>query len=329
MKNQSPQMNIGIDIAKGKLDAYILERNEFRTFDNDKNGIKKLIQWVKKYHPTLILCEATGGYQDQLIIALLDQDLPAKAANPARIRHYALSCGILAKTDKIDARTIARFAAERKLEPQKKQSKTLLALNELLAARRFFVEEKKRLTVKQEHCTLKIVLSQMNGEIKQLTKRIKNIENEIFRLIESDNELKEKFDLLKTMPGIGNIVAATLIIECPELEEGQPEKICALAGVVPMNCDSGKMRGRRKIQGGRKNIRNTLFTAAMAGVNRVKENNIFKQLYNRLLEKGKTKMIALIAVAHKILRVAHFILKNKTPWINNLKQIELNTPPLT
>jgi transposase len=327
MKNQSPPMNIGIDVSKHTLDAYVLERNEFRSFENNKNGIKKLIQWAKKCHPVLILCEATGGYQNQLIIALLENELPAKAVNPARIRDYAKSCGILAKTDKIDAKIIAHFAAERKLESQKKQDKISLDLNELLAARRFFVEEKKRLTVKQEHCSLKIVVSQMKQEINQLSKRIEKIENEIFKIIEADNELKRKFELLKTIPGIGNIVAATLLIECPELEEGKPEQICALAGVVPLNCDSGKMRGRRKIRGGRKVIRTTLFTAAMAGVNRVKENNIFKQLYNRLLEKGKTKMVALIAVAHKILRIAHYILKNKSPWINNLKQIQTNNTP--
>jgi transposase len=318
MKNQSPKGHIGIDVAKEKLDVYYYEHNEYKTFQNNEKGRKLLVEWAKKIDPKIILCEATGGYQNPLIRALLNYELPCNVSNPARIRDYAKSCGILAKTDKIDAKIIAQFAAERKIKPQKKLPNALIELKELLAARRFFVGEKKRINAQREHVTLKMVVTQIKQQMKQIEKRIEKMENEIFRLIELEPELKKKFDILKTIPGIGNIVAATLIIECPEWENGKPEKICALAGVVPMNYESGKMRGRKKIKGGRGVLRTVLFNAAMVVVNRVKEDNIFKQLYKRLIEKGKAKMAALIAGVHKILRIAHFLVKKNCMWKNNL-----------
>jgi transposase len=123
MQKQAQKTHIGIDVSKNTFDAFVLERNEFRSFENNKNGIKKLIHWAEKLHPAIIACEATGGYQDPLLIAVLEMDLPARVVNPSRIRDYARSCGVLAKTDKIDAKIIAQFAAERKLETQKKTVK--------------------------------------------------------------------------------------------------------------------------------------------------------------------------------------------------------------
>jgi transposase len=144
----------------------------------------------------------------------------------------------------------------------------------MMALRRTFVENRKKIKVQMEHYSAKATIKQADREIKYLSERITQIEKEIFNLIDSEPELKQKFDILKTMPCIGKIVAATIVIECPELEESKPDEIYALAGVVPLNCDSGKMRGRRKIRGGRQIIRTVLFTSAMSAVHIVKEDNV-------------------------------------------------------
>jgi transposase len=318
-KIQAPKNNkksvIGVDIAKEKFDAKHLPSGKEKQFTNDDAGQKEFGQWAKKLEPEIILCEDTGGYQNELIGTLIKKELPVCAVNPRFIRDFAKSYGIIAKTDKIDAKIIARFAAERDVEALKIRSKTELALKEYLTLRRQYVAERQRLTCQREHLTQPLSLQTNQDMIDNANRNIKLVEAQIFSLIEADSELKSKFSLLQSIPGIGKIVAATLLIDCAELEECTQAEAGALVSVAPMNFDSGKMRGERHISGGRESVRCALYNAAMSAI-RTKMMNPMQEFYQRLLADGKGKKLALIAVARKILLIAQAMLKKNEMWKN-------------
>ncbi|MDR1140457.1 MAG: IS110 family transposase [Planctomycetaceae bacterium] len=235
----------------------------------------------KKHSPEIIVFEATGKYELSLRIALAQAALPCCAMNPARIRDFAGSYGILVKTDKIDAKIIARFATERNPTLQEMPTETQLELKKLLAYRRQLVQERVRCQNQREHAFSKLVIKDTEKAIEQIKERIKKVEEKINDLIQSEEQMKQKTETLKSIPGIGVEVARTLAVECPEMGEGNANTLCALIGLTPINWDSGKMRGKRHIHGGRATVRNALYMSAT----RTKTDNVFKRIYQHLIEK--------------------------------------------
>jgi transposase len=308
---------IGVDVVKATLDAYRTHDKATKQFSNSKEGFKQFLKWSQEMPPTLIICEATGGYEKKLVLALADAELPFRVVNPARVRDFAKSHGILAKTDKLDAKVLAKFAAERKLEPQKLQNETQRKLKELIGWRRQLVKAKSMHRNQLEHASYKTVVKGTLSLIEQIDKQIEKVEAELNQLINSDPQWNNLNDILQSIPGVGPEVARTLIVELPELGSGDPAKLCSLAGVVPFNCDSGLFRGKRRIYGGRGSLRTVLYMAALSAAKCVKTDNVFRQLYLRITAT-KPHKVGIVAVMHKMLIIAHSLVKNNEKWENKV-----------
>ncbi len=325
MKNQienqsvshSNNSYIGVDVAKATLDAHRFPDNQSQQFPNTPEGFQQFLRWVQNAPPKIVLCEATGGYEQAFVLALADAEILFRVVNPARVRDFAKSHGILAKTDKLDAKVLARFAAERKLQPQQMPDQTQRDLKELLVWRRQLIKARTSHRNHLEHASYRTIVKGTMRLIEQIDKQLTQVEKELNQLIEDDPYWSNVNDILQSIPGVGPETARTLIVECPDLGQGDPSRLCSLAGVVPFNRDSGPYRGQRQIHGGRSSIRNVLYMAALSAVKSVKEDNVFKRLYDRITAKRPPK-VGLIAVAHKMLLVAHSLVKNNVYWENQL-----------
>jgi transposase len=317
MKNNENKNYIGIDVAKETLDAHRFPDNLHRKFTNSPEGWQDFLKWIKDEPTALVLCEATGGYEKNFVIALAEAEVPFRVVNPARVRDYAKSLGILAKTDKLDAKVLAKFAAERRLEPQQIPDEIQRNLKELIVWRRQLIKTRTAHRNQLEHASYKTIVKGTKSLLEQIDKQIEKVEAELNQLIDDDPHWSNINELLQSIPGIGPETARTLIVECPDLGSGDPAKICALAGVVPFNCDSGRFRGQRKIYGGRALVRTALYMAALSAVKCAKKDSVFKQLYLRIT-KNRPHKVGIIAVAHKMLLIAHAVIKKGVKWENRL-----------
>jgi len=256
-------------------------------FGNDKKGIAKLCRLMKKVKPALITFEATGGYEMPLYIALCEAELPAAPANPRQARDFAKATGKMAKTDVLDARIIARFASvmlpEPRPIPDSQKIKEIIARRTQLV--QMIVAEKNRLHVARED-----IKKRTNAHIKWLEEELDDTDKELAQNISDNPEWQKKRDLLQSTPGVGSAFAITLLADLPELGDLNRREIGALVGVAPLNRDSGTWRGKRVVWGGRATCRAALYMAALAAT---KHNPVIKQFYERLLERGKVKKVAL------------------------------------
>lgn len=316
-QQQNPPCFIGVDISKTFLDVYRTSDGSANRFKNNHEGFELFVQWIENDPVRLVLCEATGGYEKQLCLALAEAEVPFRIVNPLRVRDYAKSLGILAKTDKLDAKVLAKFAAERNLSPQEMPDETQLLLKELLNWRRQLIKARTAHANQLEHACCSMIVKGTKKLIEQIDKQIKQLEAELVRLIANDPHWNNLNDILKSIPGIGPETARTLIVECPDLGRCDSSRLCSLVGLVPFNRDSGRFRGERHIQGGRSSVRNVLYMAALSAVKSTKDDNVFKQLYSRITSKRPPK-VGLIAVAHKMLLIAHTLVKNEVYWENKL-----------
>jgi transposase len=301
---------IGIDVSKPILDVSILPHKKYMQFKNDLAGIQKLIKKISKFSNALIVIEATGGYEKLVAISLYQAGCNVCVMNPRRIRDFAKSMGILAKTDKIDSEVIALFAC--KIEPPANfiynEEKELLAQHQ--ARRRQLIGmitmEKNRLD--------KVSLKHKKGidrVIKFLTKELVLINKEQQKLLDSNNDFSEKALILTSVKGIGDITSSALLAEIPELGELGSKQIASLAGLAPFNRDSGKFKGLRTIWGGRATVRCALYMATLVAT---RHNTTIRLFYKRLLAAGKKKKVALTACMHKLLIIVNAMIKNKTLW---------------
>lgn len=313
-KNES---YIGVDVSKSTLDAHRFPDNMSRQFTNSTEGFQLFLQWIKDDPPQLVLCESTGGYEKQFVLALADADVPFRVVNPARVRDFARSHGILAKTDSLDAKILAKFASERRLAPRQMPDETQRNLKELIVWRRQLLKARTMHRNQLEHASYRTIVKGTKSLIEQVDKQLEKVEAELNQLIGDDPHWSNVNEILQSIPGVGPETARTLIVECPDLGQGDPSKLCSLAGLVPFNRDSGPFRGQRHIDGGRSSIRNVLYMAALSAVKSVKADNVFKRLYDRVTAKRPHK-VGLIAVAHKILLIAHSLVKNNIYWENKL-----------
>ena len=307
--------HVGIDIAKASFDAFHHERQEHKKFGNDEQGIKDCITWLLEIKPSLVLMESTGGYEMPLVGELWSHSIPTLAINPRRIRDFARSLGQMAKTDKIDAAVIARYAATFQPAPQGMVDQVTQAIKSLAARRRQLVEMRTQEKNRREHARDKGIAKSIADTIAFLDKEITKIDEQIAREIDGDSGLNKKCSLLQSMPGIGKQTAMLLLGLLPELGACSRRQIAALVGLAPINRDTGQFRGKRMIGGGRKHVRHLLYMPTLVAIRR---NARIRAFYQRLLADGKEKMVAVTACTRKILIMLNAMVKNQTAWNQNI-----------
>jgi transposase len=307
---------VGIDVSKGRLDVAIGEQGQFWNVANDEKGIAQLVERMKEVHPELIVLESTGGLELPVMAELYACKIPVALVNPGRVREFARSIGLLAKTDKLDARLLARFAEA--VRPQvthlpDEQEQHLIAL---VTRRRQLIEmlvaEQNRLN------TVRLSMREnLEEHITWLRQALKDLDQEIQEFIQQSPVWKDKQDLLQSVPGVGPVTACTLLAELPELGSLDRKRIAALVGVAPFNDDSGHRRGKRRVKGGRSSVRNVLYMAALSAS---KFNPILNHFYQSMIKRGKEKKVALIACMRKLLTFLNAILRDQKQWNPSLKQ---------
>lgn len=302
---------IGIDVGKGKLDAALNGQKRVKSWANDETDRAKLAAWVVDQQVALVVVEASGGYEAGIVSELVERGQAVALVNPTRVRAFARAAGVLAKTDKIDARMIAYFGAQMAPRAQARRSQAQLALNESVTRRRQLV-----LMITAERNRLQTASPEMRASIARhldwLQQELKALEDQINQAIAANSEWAETAKRLQSVPGVGAITASTLVADLPELGQLNRQKIAALVGVAPFNNDSGKHRGKRRIFGGRTSVRSVLYMAALSAT---KHNPVIKSFYERLLEKGKVKKVAITACMRKLLVILNSMVKSGQDWV--------------
>ncbi|ELR64472.1 Mobile element protein [Photobacterium marinum] len=303
-------INIGVDTGKSQLDIYIRPLDIFFSLSNDDKGIKQAIKTINQYSPQRVVIEATGRLEMPFIPACADANIPYVIANPVHVKRFAGAIGQRAKTDKLDAKLIAHYAEaiQPALTKLKHDSMRLMAdlvvrRNQLLSMQTM---EKKRLQImpKQLAMTIKPILTAFK-------KQIEKIECKLIKLIEGCPEYQVKNEILQSMPGIGKIAAASIISNLPELGYITNKQAAALVGVAPINRESGRYKGHRKIQGGRAQVKTVLYMAMMSAM---QCNPVFKSTYQRLQAEGKPKKVAIIACVRKMVIILNSMLRDGVLW---------------
>ena len=301
---------IGVDVAKSTLDVAVTDSEEARQFANDDKGISQAVSYIAGFRPAMIILEATGNLELPLAAALQADRMPVVVINPRQVRDFARATGALAKTDTMDARILALFGARVKPEIRPLPDKNARDMRSLLTRRRQLVEmltsEHNRLFQTREDIRLGV-----EAHIKWLEEALSDINDDLERRIKRSPSWLEKDNLLKSVPGIGKVVSSTILIDLPELGSLNRRKIAALVGVAPLNRDSGTMRGRRTVWGGRAKLRSTLYMAALVAS---RCNPIIAAFYQRLVNAGKAKKVALVACMRKLLTILNAMMRTMTAW---------------
>lgn len=303
-------LSIGIDVSKNQLDYASHDRRQQGQFPNTAAGFVALIEALAPIAPERIVVESTGGYERALARALADAALPVVVVNPRAVRHFAKAIGVLAKTDRLDAAVLAQYAATLRPEPRARRSDEESAMADLMARRRqlfsMIVMEKNRLAA-----PVRALARRIEAHIRWLEREVKATDALLDEAIAADPDRSARFRILESVPGVGAVVAKALIADLPELGRLGKRTLSALVGVAPFNRDSGSIRGKRQIRGGRSAVRGILYMAALTGS---RFNPVLKAFYARLLAAGKPKKLALTALAHKLLIILNAMVKNRTMW---------------
>ena len=303
---------VGIDVSKDRLDVHIEPMGEAFAVGRDAAGQTDLVARLRGLHPAAIGIEATGGLESVVAASLAAASLPVVVVNPAQVRAFAIALGKRAKTDPIDAAVIARFVAatQPQIRPLPDEATQMLA--DLVTRRRQIIEmmvaerqRARRATSRSKRSIARLLAA--------LEKELSDLDQDIDDNIRASPAWREKEELLKSVPGVGDVTARTLIAELPELGKLDRRQIAALAGLAPWTRQSGKWRGKSFIGGGRAVVRSSLFMAALVAIRHNQTLTIFHQ---RLIAKGKPKMVAIIAVARKLLTILNAIIRERKPWQN-------------
>lgn len=302
----------GIDVSKDRLDVHVLPSQEAFAVSRDPTGLAELCRRLGDT-ATLVAVEATGGYETLVAATLADHGVPVVVVNPAQVRSFAQALGQRAKTDPIDAAVIARFAEATRPQIRPLPDAAARLLADLMARRRQIVEmiasERQRLHRTEPPRVRKSI----ERLLKALERELGIIDHDVDGAVRGSPLWREKEDLLASVPGIGRIIARTLLAELPELGRLDHKQIAALAGLAPYTRKSGLWKGKARIGGGRAVVRTALFIGAQVAK---RWNPPLKAFYERLIAAGKTKMVATIAVARKLLVTLNAILRDSTPWQN-------------
>ncbi len=308
------QINVGVDVGKSKLDIVLHPLDLHFQISNDEQSILKVVHVLKKRNIERIVVEATGRHEHAFVFACDQANLPIVVVNPISIRRYAQAIGVLAKTDKIDASVIARFAATIQPDIKPIPDKQSRLIKDLLIRRSQLIEmqtmEKNRLQIlpKALHRSIKTLLRSLQTQISTITKQIDEAVMQV-------KHWRTKTEILTSVPGVGKVLAYTLLSDLPELGKLNRKEIAALVGVAPMNRESGSWNGKRRIRGGRHRIRTVMFMAMLSSI---QCNPVFKRFYEHLKAQGKLPKVAIIACMRKLIVVLNTMLKNETRWGENM-----------
>jgi len=303
------ELCVGIDVSKAQLDVAVDKEERFSVV-NDLSGYVQLCERLAAVKLRLIVMEATGGWERALAAHLTAQELPIRVVNPRQVREFARAAGILAKTDRLDAAVLVRFAHAMQLEPRPLPSEQVQALQALIARRNELTE---MLTMERNRLRLahKSIKRDLKKSIEWLERRIGATDHDIGGMLRECGIWRDKVELLESVPGIARVTSLRLVTALPELGTLNRREISALAGVAPFNQDSGQWRGKRRIYGGRAAARTALYMAALVGS---RHNPVLRAFYQRLRAVGKPAKVALVACMRKLLTILNTMLREGRPW---------------
>ena len=302
---------VGIDVSKDRLDVAVRPSGEVFAIERNPIGLEQLTLRLGALSPNLVALEATGGFEIVVAAALAAARLPIVVVNPAQIRAFAKAVGQRAKTDPIDAGFIAHFAEATRPEPRPLPDEATQLLADLVARRRQILEMMVAERQREKRVTVPHLRKSIMRLLKALERELTSVDTDINDAVRGSPAWREKEDLLASVPGVGPTIARTLIAELPELGKLSRRQVAALAGLAPFTRQSGQWRGRSFIGGGRTTVRTALFMGAMVAK---RHNPVLKVFFDRLVAAGKPKMVALIAVARKLLTMLNAILRDRKPW---------------
>jgi transposase len=306
------QVSIGIDVAKATLDLHILPSGQTQTLPNNPPGHQQLKKLLPSPDTCLIVIEATGGFEREIVANLIDAGYRVAVINPRRARDFAKALGLVAKTDRIDAHVLALFAEKVQPAPVEKIPEKQAEIQQLVARRRQLIDLKTQESNRWDVMPAKAARKSIQAVINILEAEIRDIEKVIEALLESDEDWQNKIQLIQSVPGLGNVTATTVIADVPEIGKLNRQQISALIGLAPFNRDSGARKGKRSIGGGRKSVRCVLYMAAIAAR---RSNPVIKAFANRLAQHGKPFKVIIIACMRKLLVILNSIIKSGRPWM--------------
>ncbi len=311
---EKEEIFVGIDVSKYKLDIYLYPVNKYFQVNNNAAGFKQLLKKLSSFELNLVAMESTGLYHREAFYFLTDNNIKVAILNPLRVRNFAKSLDYLAKTDKIDAKNIALFAAKLNPRSSNPPSKAERRMESLNRRRRQLVKIRASEKNRIQSETDSFIKKEITKTIKYLGKQINKIEAEINSTLKQDEALNARFRILKTIPGVGDKVAKSLITDLPELGKISSKQISSIVGVAPKNKDSGLFKGTRKISGGRKDLRNDLYMSALSIIQR---KSVLNDFYINLVKRGKKPQVAIVAVIRKIVSIANSLIKNNQDFLAN------------
>ena len=306
-----PSLAAGIDVAKDKLDLALGEQGEVATFANDAAGIALLVAKLAGAGLQVIVVESTGGLERPLIEALLEADLPAALVHPGRVRYFARGLGVLSKTDRIDARVLCKFGLLARPRLAEKRSKNQAELRDLTACRRQLVATRTQQTNRRGATSSKAARQSHDAVVEALDKQVGLLDKRIRELIDSDDDFKHLDTLLRSVPGVGPQLSAALAADLRELGGTYRQQVCALVGVAPFANDSGTVKGKRSIRGGRVQLRGVLYMATLAAV---RVNPVIKAFAQRLKAAGKLSKVWIVACMRKLLTLLNAMIRDGLRW---------------
>ena len=302
---------IGIDVAKATLDLHFLPSGQAHSLANSPAGHRQLRKLLPAPDACRIVLEATGGYERQLVADLLDAGFHVAVVNPKRVRDFARALGLAAKTDRLDARVLALFAEKVQPAPAQKTPEKQAEIQQLVARRRQLIDLRTQASNRWDVTPSKAARKSIQAVLNTLERQVRDIEKAIEDLVESDDEWRQKTELVQSVPGLGGVTATTLLADVPELGQLNRQQISSLVGLAPFNRDSGQHQGKRTIGGGRKSVRSVLYMAALAAR---RCNPVIKAFADRLAQHGKPFKVVLTACMRKLLVIVNSLVKSGQPW---------------
>jgi transposase len=309
---------VGIDVSKDSLDLARSDivgdgKTAVQTFSNDAAGIRRIVELLANIGPALkvIVIESTGGLERPLLEALLEAGLPAALVHPGRVRHLAKALGIEAKTDRIDARVLVRFGQQAAPRLAERLSRTQAELRDLVACRRQLCTARAQQSNRRGSTFSKAALKSIDAVLATMDRQIDRLDKQIRELIDADDDFKHLDGLLRSVPGVGPTFSATLAADLRELGETDRQRVCALVGVAPFPDDSGTIRGKRAIRGGRSDVRSVLYMATLAAI---RSNPVIRGFAERLKKGGKIGKVVIVACMRKLLTLLNAMVRDGLTW---------------
>jgi transposase len=302
---------IGIDISKDTLDAYWLSSREHRQFCNDKTGVKALASWAHETEVSRVIFEATGIYHRCIETGLAQHGVSFARVNPRQARRFCEGAGQLAKTDRVDAAMLAKMGSLLELKADQPKSKTLHDLKQLATARQALIKDRTAAKARLSATTHSLLSRQIKRRLKHVERDLSEVAEMIDGIVEADNELRARADILMSIPGIAKVTACAILTDMPELGALSGKQAAKLAGLAPISRQSGKWQGKERIQGGRSSVRRAVYLPAVVAT---RFNPDMKAKYEQLISSGKCKKLAITAVMRKLIVTANALLRDNRKW---------------